>query len=308
MGIGRTSALAAGVVVALSSAAAHAGSTYLALGDSLGWGYSRYTADIRPSPGDQGYVALYADYLGTLNAGVRPNLVNLSVPQETSASFFTGGQIGQLLNSNYPLVNPPTQHELMLDTIADQHAAGNTIDHVTVQLGVNDFLDLATPDFLDLPEDQQFGQILVVFDRMIDNLTIVLDDLSTLAPEADVRVMGYYNPYALFLDHPELDPSADGTGVAIAEIADPISMLLNDVLGAVADDHAAAFVPVFDRFDGREQELTRITTLDLGSPNIHPTDAGYAEMAAALIAVPAPGAGAVLTLAGVFTARRRRRA
>ncbi|MEZ6317572.1 MAG: SGNH/GDSL hydrolase family protein [Phycisphaerales bacterium] len=305
MGIGRSRALIVGVVVAVAGVA-RAESTYLALGDSLGWGYSRFALDIQPNGGDQGYVSLYADYLATQHAGVRPNLVNLSIPQETSSSFFTGGQLGTLLNSHYPLVSPPTQHQLMLDTIADQHAMGNTIDHVTVQLGVNDFLDLATPDFLTLPSDQQFGQILVVFDRMIDNLTIVLDDLGTLAPEADVRVMGYYNPYGLFLDHPELDPSADGTGVAIAQIADPISMLLNDVLGALAADRGVAFVPVFDRFDGREAELTRITTLDLGNPNIHPTDAGYAEMAAALIAVPAPGEGGLLVLAGVLAARRRR--
>lgn len=305
MGSGGLRALIAAVLLTLGAARADAGSTYLALGDSLAWGYSVLNLDTEPNAGDQGYAALYADHLAAANGGVRPNLVNLGVPGESSSSFYTGGELGQFLNTNYPIADPPSQHELMLSTIADQHALGNTIDHVTIQLGVNDFLDLVGPDFLNLPEDQQFGQILVVFGRVIDNLSQTLDELAALAPEADVRLMGYYDPYALFLDHPELDPTDDGTGVEVAQISGSVADLLNQVLGALADDHGAGFVPVADLFAGREQELTRITTLDRGSPNIHPTEAGYEVLARALIAVPAPGAGVMLALAAVGARRRR---
>lgn len=296
--------LAAALVMSWVAGPALGGSTYLALGDSLAWGYSYFSADIQPGPGDQGYVALYADYLGSLS-GARPKVLNLGIPQESSASFYTGGQLGQLLNSNYPQVNPPTQHQAMLQSIASEHAMGNTIDHVTVHLGVNDFLAIADASFLDLPEPQQFAQVLVVFDQVIDNLRATLMDIGTLAPEAEVFVMGYYNPYGLFLDHPELDPTDDGSGIAIAQIGDDVGTLLNTVLEALAIEQEATFVPIFDRFDGRELELTRITTLDLGSPNIHPTEAGYAEIAAALIAVPGPAG--VLVLAGGMALGRRRR-
>ncbi len=297
-------ASAVGVVMALA-ASAPAASTYLALGDSLAWGYEKFSLDLTPNAGDQGYVALYADHLGAL-AGVRPEVINLGVPQETSDSFFTGGQLGQLLNTNYPGQGVPSQHDLMLQTIADQHALGNTIDHVTMHLGVNDFLSLADGDFLNLPPDQQFGQVLLVFDSMITNIQAALADLNTLAPEADVMVMGYYDPYALFVDHPELDPSPSGDGVALSAISADIAPLLNDVLEAVAGEAGATFVPIADLFAGREAELTLITELDRGSPNIHPTQLGYQTIADALIAIPAPGTGAVLAGFGVVAARRRR--
>ncbi|GJM20038.1 MAG: hypothetical protein DHS20C14_22510 [Phycisphaeraceae bacterium] len=295
------------IVLALPALAASAGSTYLAMGDSLAWGYSRFSLDIEPNAGDQGYVALYADHLATLNGGVRPNLVNLGVPAESSDTFFAGGQLGQLLNTNYPGQGTPSQHDLMLSTIADQHALGNTIDHVTLHLGVNDFLTLADqPGFLDLPSDQQFGQVLQVFGTMIDNLSLALDDLSTLAPEADVMVMGYYDPFALFIDHPELDPTGTGDGVAIAGISGEISPILNDVLEALAADFDATFVPTAHLFAGRELELTRITELDRGGPNIHPTELGYEVLAQALIAIPAPGSCVLFFLAAAGAAPRRR--
>ncbi len=303
MTIGRRRAL---IILALTACPASAGSTYLALGDSLAWGYEKFTLDILPNAGDQGYVSLYADHLATRNAGVRPNLINLGVPQETSTSFFTGGQLGQLLNTNYPGQGTPSQHDLMLQAIADEHAAGNTIDHVTLHLGVNDFLSLADGDFLTLPPAQQFGQVLEVFDDMIGNLTLALDDLNTLAPEAQVMVMGYYDPYALFADHPELDPSPTGDGVLLAGISADIAPILNDVLEALAGDYDATFVPIADRFAGREAELTLITELDRGTPNIHPTQLGYQTIADALIAVPAPGPGAVLAFAALTATRRRR--
>ncbi|MEQ8769389.1 MAG: GDSL-type esterase/lipase family protein [Phycisphaerales bacterium] len=303
MTIGRRRAL---IILALTACPASAGSTYLALGDSLAWGYEKFSLDLAPNAGDQGYVSIYADHLATQNAGVRPNLVNLGVPQETSSSFFTGGQLGQLLNTNYPGQGTPSQHDLMLATIADQHALGNTIDHVTMHLGVNDFLSLADGDFLNLPPDQQFGQVLLVFDDMITNLRATLTDLTTMAPEADVMVMGYYDPFALFVDHPELDPSPTGDGVLLSGISGDIAPLLNDVLEALAGEYDATFVPIADLFAGREAELTLITELDRGSPNIHPNQLGYQTIADALIAIPAPGTGVVLAGFGVVATRRRR--
>jgi hypothetical protein len=95
--------------------------------------------------------------------------------------------------------------------------------------------------------------------------------------------------------------------VAFSRIAGPLLGALNTTLEDLAGDFGVSFVPVADRFVGREAELTRITATDLGSPNIHPTALGYAEMAAAIIAVPTPGAGVLLGV-GVLAGSRRRRA
>ena len=77
------------LLVILFAAPAMAGpiETYLALGDSIAFGQTNI---IPVSLGDQGYVTLYADFLAKQNAGVRPNVVNLAFPGETSTSFFTG--------------------------------------------------------------------------------------------------------------------------------------------------------------------------------------------------------------------------
>src|SRR5262249_24799542 len=111
--------------------------TYLALGDSIAFGQ---TDTIPVSFGDQGYVALYADFLATQNAGARPNVVNLAVPGETSTSFFTGvsppglpaHELLDSFNLNYQADSAQSQNTLMLSKIASEAAAGHVISHVSL--------------------------------------------------------------------------------------------------------------------------------------------------------------------------------
>ena len=67
-----------------------AGPVYLALGDSITFGVGSDDSANDISTGDRGYVGLYADYLGKAS-GTRPNVINLAVSGETSASFFGKG-------------------------------------------------------------------------------------------------------------------------------------------------------------------------------------------------------------------------
>ena len=80
--------IAAGVLTLFLASLCRADSmeTYLALGDSIAFGVT----DVTPiSFGDQGYVRLYADFLATQGGGLRPRVINLAIPGETSSSFFT---------------------------------------------------------------------------------------------------------------------------------------------------------------------------------------------------------------------------
>src|SRR5262249_13563379 len=104
--------------------------TYLAIGDSMAFGETDFTHN--PSNGDRGYVGGYADWLGTRNGGVRPNVINLGVDGETTTTFFNGGPQGDgtlsgqpapQLNTNY--TDPSqTQNSLMLAKIAAEKAQG----------------------------------------------------------------------------------------------------------------------------------------------------------------------------------------
>src|SRR4051794_27511074 len=80
----------AGLLLLMSPGAQAAGlHTYVSLGDSLAYGYTDGQG-LGPSLADQGYVKPYADALGVRD-GVRPNVINLAIPGETSDSFFSGG-------------------------------------------------------------------------------------------------------------------------------------------------------------------------------------------------------------------------
>jgi lysophospholipase L1-like esterase len=104
--------------------------TYLALGDSIAFGVT----DVTPvSFGDQGYVKLYADFLATQANGIRPHVVNLAIPGETSTGFFTAvsppglppHNLLESVNLNYQ-GHPSASHDaLLLNTLAAECAITN---------------------------------------------------------------------------------------------------------------------------------------------------------------------------------------
>ena len=61
---------------------------YVALGDSNTFGNDESVpSSTMPNYGDQGFVRPFADFLGSLNGGVRPQVVNLAISGELSSSF-----------------------------------------------------------------------------------------------------------------------------------------------------------------------------------------------------------------------------
>ena len=129
------------------AAAAEPTDTYIALGDSVafGTGFAQSpTIDLDPSnpasisSGDRGYVTLYADFLATRDGGVRPNVINLAVNGDSTASFLgtgTGFSPTPTQNTNYLGLSPtPTQSDLFVSKVASAQAAGHTISTVSIQL------------------------------------------------------------------------------------------------------------------------------------------------------------------------------
>jgi lysophospholipase L1-like esterase len=227
--------------------------TYLALGDSLAWGYQ--PNDTGRGPGDKGYVRRVADWLGTVQ-GVRPQVLNLGVPGETASSFFDTSEIGALLNSNYPILFRQSQRDTFVARIA-----GRTVTHVTVALGGNDLLELLTADFLALPFDQQTAivdQVLVTTDsRLVQVFTLLRQRL----PGASVAVPCYY-PYGAF------------PGSAEARISAYAIPRLNQVLANRAKQVFTGPFDTLQAFRGNELAWTWI-----GEDDIHARDPGYAKIA-----------------------------
>lgn len=263
--------------------------TYLAVGDSLAFGFENSTT---PSFGDRGYVGDYANFLGA-STGVRPFVTNLATYGETTSTFMNGGNPAATMNLNYSDTST-SQNSMMLSTIASQKASGDSINTVSVQLGANDlFAAAATPGFFSMTAAQQSALIQQTLGTVATNVATVLGEIKAKLPNADVVVVGYYNPYAAVPSNP------------FAAVAAPAIQGLDSVLKADAQALGARYVDTYTPFLGKEAQDTFITTSG-STYNVHPTDQGY-QLIANQMEVPEPstllvfGAG----IGGLLATRRR---
>jgi lysophospholipase L1-like esterase len=256
--------------------------TYLALGDSIAFGVT----NVFPvSFGDQGYVSLYADFLATQANGIRPHVVNLAIPGETSTSFFTavsppGYAPHDLLasvNLNYQGAAFLSQDALLLNTLAAEAATGRAIRNVSFAIGDNDLLafEALHPDFFSLPSAQQQQLISAFFAVLSDNYVLVLSQVRSALPDARILLLNYYNPLGRF-------PPDDPFNIANMIFDQGQTSLITGLAGPF---HASV-VDINTAFRGHENELTYIASGDG-----HPTPQGYAviaqQMASATVLEPA---------------------
>lgn len=137
------------------------GQTYLALGDSLAWGF-RLADRARES-----YPALLADRVKQANADTA--LVNLAVPGETTASL-RGGQLRDALA-----------------LIERERAAGRRVSPITIDIGGNDLQRAAGGNA---------QQREAALEAARANIAATLDALGrATGGDADIAIMAYYNPY-----------------------------------------------------------------------------------------------------------------
>lgn len=237
---------------------------YVALGDSLGWGYQ--PNDLSRSAGDKGYVRHTADWLG-VQFGVRPTLTNLSVPGEDTASFFNTSEIGAILNSNFPIFGRRSQAQTFLDRVAAHEAAGRVVSHVTIDIGGNDLLDLLNAAFLALPFSQQQSIADQAVADARPNVRQALALVRGRLPLARIVVSGYYNPFGAF------------PGTAEDRIGRYAIPRLNAMLLVEAKRARAFYAECYPAFVGNEIAFTWI-----GEDDIHCRDAGYAAMGDAVVA------------------------
>jgi lysophospholipase L1-like esterase len=277
----KRNATAACILMVLVTIGSQAGplQTYLALGDSIAFGVT----DITPvSFGDQGYVSLYADFLATLSNGVRPRVVNLAIPGETSTGFFTAVSPAVLpphdllasVNLNYQADPSMSQDALLLTTLAAEAAAGYAITYVSFAIGENDLapFEALHPDFLMLPPLQQQQLISAFFTTLADNYVAVLSQIRAALPDARLLLLNYFNPDgSLPPDNP-------------FNIANTIfDQGQNALIESLAGPFHATVVDINTPFRGRETELTFVA-----SGGAHPTAAGYSVVAQQIVSATLP--------------------
>jgi lysophospholipase L1-like esterase len=242
---------------------------YLALGDS-------YAAGVGATAPATGYAARVAAALEAQSRR-RFDFVTLAEPGRTSAAF-VGDFVarGRRGEGTSQLAR------------AARTLTGRRVDLVTLQVGGNDVLGLLAPGQPCAGELIATDACLALAQRTLaqvtaPNLALIVDALVRAAtPGTQLVVLTYPNPFAL------------GNGGVLEQRTDLVLRELNAILArTVAQAQPAAaerrvtltVVDLYPLFAGRVAVLTHI--LD-SPPDIHPTDAGHAEIAQAVLRARRP--------------------
>jgi len=204
-------------------------------------------------------VSLFADFLATQANGIRPHVVNLAIPSETSTGFFTAvSPLGlpphdllASVNLTYHGDGSLSQDALLLTTLDAEAAAGRTITNVSFAIGSNDVTSFIAlhPDFFNLPSAQQQQLISEFFGVLTNNYVTVLSQLRSALPEARIFLLNYYNPFAGL-------PPDDPFNIANTIFDQSQTSLITSLAGPF---HASV-VDINTPFRGRENELTFISS------------------------------------------------
>jgi lysophospholipase L1-like esterase len=231
---------------------------YLALGDSLAYGYQEAkflgeaaTGHIDPAT-FPGYAGVFAGALAPLSPGIQT--VNYGCPGETTATYFTACHFSAV--DLFPLHNYYSGSQEAA-ALAFLHAHAGQVSPITLDNGAND----VTP-CLSLPNPTLcFATSIAAVGA---NLDTALGNLRAAAPNAEIIVMQYYDPFAYAL------PGTIG-----------ISMLLNGAIAKAAAAHGARLADALTPFNLAPPQPATLCGLGPFCPltDIHPNDAGYALIA-----------------------------
>lgn len=246
--------------------------SYLALGDSLAFGYSQAKFNSlfpneNPAAYNTGYVDDFAKALRLFHPGLQT--VNDGCPGETTDSFINGPcQYQQLFPLHHPYVGGPASSQLS-DALAYLSAHPGKVNPITLDIGANDALAVIK-GVCNLEPLCIAGQAPALFAHISTNLGTILAQVRAKAPNARIIVLGLYNPF----------------GSTIAG-ADQLTAQLNAAMANVAAAAGARFadpLPLFNPPEPREQPtICLLTNMCTPLVDIHPTDLGYAVLAGTIL-------------------------
>jgi lysophospholipase L1-like esterase len=238
-------------------------SYYLALGDSIAYGFqtSKALAGLPPEAFSTGYADLFAARLRQLRPQIA--IVNYSCPGESTTSFrqpCIWKTSGHALHNDYP----GSQLDAALAFLA---AHRGKVSPITLSLNgndINEFLQTCPPGDLACIQAGAPAAIAAYQAR----LTSILRHLHAAAPDAQIIVVGAYDP-----------------NIGAFAFADPLFTQLNQAQRAAAATVRARFAdpfPVFNPQGDPTAETTAICALTLlcTDGDGHPSDTGYRALAA----------------------------
>jgi lysophospholipase L1-like esterase len=231
-------------------------SYYLALGDSMAYGFQPTKANAPPSAVRTGYVDLFARGLRKLSRKIE--VVNYGCPGESTVTFVRGGcdwlkQGGKL--------HDPFRGSQLGAAEAFLRAHPGKVSPITVTLWGGDLAPLSA-------QGKRAPRAIASFAKRFD---AILKRLRAAAPTAEIIVTGAWNPEADRLE--QMQPLYRSLGAAIERVA------------AASRVRVAKMFRTLDGPGNINAQKARLCSLTFycskGDP--HPTDAGYRAMADAFM-------------------------
>src|ERR1700760_2547084 len=290
-------ALAALAMLAIAPAAGAKTTTYLALGDSLAYGYHQAQFQnelkehgfVNPANFNDGYVDDFGAVLKLAHPGLQ--IINDACPGETTETFIHGSGVGPAFCAGGPTGSPfpkaflhhaypGTQLEDAL-AIAKEPGVGT----ITLDIGANDILQFlgstcGFPATFTCTEEQVAAEI----GHVVTNIGSILGQLRAADPKAKIVFVSQYNPYPTVLS-PEGrgDATVEGLNTAIKGVTSTLGVKFANTARVInfSGTHGGpekGDIPTVCAFTA----MCPGGTFNPASPeaDIHPTKAGYAAMAA----------------------------
>jgi lysophospholipase L1-like esterase len=287
-------AVLGGLVFAPASGATTLGNTYLALGDSLAYGYhaAQFKAEypnIHPANFESGYAQDFAKVLKVSDPSLK--VINDGCPGETTETLIKGSGIpgycaGGATGIPFPYAflhhSYGTHTSQLQDALAILKENPN-VSPITLDIGANDLLQYLEykcgfPATFSCTE----AQVGALFAKTAGNVGSILAQLKAAAPKAEIIMVGIYDPYPLTLPAP-------GADKVLAEFDGALETAAK-ATGASFVDPEPEFNPSYVFGLPEKTDLTTICTFTAMCPggtyspaseqaDIHPTNLGYEVMA-----------------------------
>jgi lysophospholipase L1-like esterase len=294
-------ALLGALAFTATASASSVGNTYLALGDSLAYGYhaAQFKSEleskgyVEPSTFDQGYVNDFGAALKLANPKLQ--IIDDGCPGETTETFIDGSGLpgycaGGPTGTPFPYAFLHHSYTPYTSQLADALAILKetpNVSPITLDIGANDVLQfLASKCGFPATFTCSPAEVEAEFGHIAGNVYSILAQLHAAAPKAQIVLLGLYNPYPEVLPAPGGDKTTAALNTALASVA-----------AAVPDTSFANPEPAFNpSIITGAPETTDLPTIcaftamcpggtyNPTSPNadIHPTTLGYAVMAGVL--------------------------
>jgi lysophospholipase L1-like esterase len=286
------------LALAANAGAATVGNTYLALGDSLAYGYhaAQFKSEleskgyVEPETFDEGYVNDFGAALKLVNPKLK--LIDDGCPGETTETFISGSGIpaycaGGPTGTPFPYAFLHHSYAPYTSQLADALAILKetpNVSPITLDIGANDVLQfLASKCGFPATFTCSPAAIEAEFGHIAANVYSILAQLHAAAPKAQIVLIGLYNPYPTVLPAPGGDKTTAALNTALASVA-------ADVPNTSFANPEPPFNPSILTGAPETTDLPAICaftamcpggTFNPTSPNadIHPTTLGYGVMA-----------------------------